>query len=81
LVPPSGPSEARLLAILQEALRTEGFGTAHRFADLGVDSMTALLVAGRAAEEFGIELTVLDLFDHPTVAALARLVDGRRAQR
>ncbi|TWS19916.1 acyltransferase domain-containing protein [Tsukamurella asaccharolytica] len=49
------------------------------FFDLGGDSLIAIGVS-MAAGHAGIELTPQDLYDHPTVAALASAVSARDAQ-
>ncbi len=47
------------------------------FFDLGGHSLTAVRLAARVRKELGIALEVRELFAHPTVAALARLLRGR----
>jgi acyl transferase domain-containing protein/aryl carrier-like protein len=67
---PGTPEEARLAAIWGELLGIEEVGIHDNFYDLGGDSILALRITGRAAEE-GITLSVPDLYRHPTVAELA----------
>ena len=48
------------------------------FLDLDGDSMAALQVVSLVEDELGVEVTVTDLFQGPTPALLAAVVDGRR---
>jgi amino acid adenylation domain-containing protein/non-ribosomal peptide synthase protein (TIGR01720 family) len=65
--------EEVLLAVWREVLGIERLGVHDRFFDLGGDSILAIRAIARAAEE-GIELEPRQLFEHPTVAALAEVV-------
>ncbi|WP_433260000.1 type I polyketide synthase [Actinosynnema sp. CS-041913] len=46
--------------------------------DLGVDSLTATSAAGRIRTGLGVDLSVREVLDHPTGAALAALIRNRR---
>ena len=72
--PPSSAVEAVLLAVFREVLGVERIGVHDRFFDLGGDSILALRAIARAAEE-GIELGPRQLFEHPTIASLARVAE------
>jgi amino acid adenylation domain-containing protein len=50
------------------------------FFDLGGESLAAMRLLARITEQWGLELTFSELFDHPTVEALNRLVQGRLAE-
>jgi amino acid adenylation domain-containing protein len=48
------------------------------FFGLGGDSLIGALVAARVHAALGVELTLGEIADHPTVAALAAVIDKRR---
>ncbi len=75
-VAPRTPTEERLAAAWAEVLRAGRVGVHDSFFDLGGHSMLATQVVSRVRHAFGVELRVADLFDNPTVEALARRVDG-----
>ncbi|MET9440754.1 amino acid adenylation domain-containing protein [Streptomyces sp. NPDC006610] len=64
--------ESRLAGLWREVLGRDRVGPDENFFDLGGNSL--LLVSAQSAvnRAFGCELTVVDLFAHPTVRALAR---------
>jgi amino acid adenylation domain-containing protein len=75
-VAPRTPTEERLAAVWAEVLRVPRVGVADTFFALGGHSLLATQVVSRVREAFRVELLVADLFDDPTVEALARRVDG-----
>lgn len=66
--------EAVLAEIWSQVLDLDRIGVEARFFDLGGDSIKAIQVVARAAEA-GLLLSAQDLFEHPTVAELARAVE------
>jgi amino acid adenylation domain-containing protein len=71
-VAPQTETEQRLAAIWRDVLRIEQVGANDNFFDLGGHSLLVVQLHARIREALGVELTVLDLFRHPTVASLAR---------
>jgi acyl carrier protein len=69
---------ARLTRIWESALGLDDIEPSENFLDLGGDSMTATIVIARVRGEFGVELPLRALFDHPTVAELAEVVAAGR---
>ncbi|WP_437759716.1 non-ribosomal peptide synthase/polyketide synthase [Sorangium sp. So ce1389] len=69
-VAPEGPAEEALAAVWAHVLGLERVGTRDNFFTLGGDSILAIQVVSRA-QQAGIGLSVRQLFDHPTIAALA----------
>ncbi len=69
-VPPRNPVEEQLCAIWQEVLRLERVGVHDNFFHLGGDSILSIQVVARAGGQ-GLRLTVKQLFEHQTIAALA----------
>jgi len=75
LAPGTG-MEARVAAIWRELLGVEAVGAEDNFFDLGGHSLLAVRLQARLAGELGRELRVVELFQHPTVRALAALLQG-----
>ena len=70
-----GPVEAEVLAIWQEALGRGGFGAHDDFFELGGHSLAATQIAARLQEAFSPDVPLTVVFEHPTVAELADLVE------
>jgi len=76
-VPPRGELEEAIATLWREALHTERVGVHDNFFTLGGHSVSMVRVANRLRETLGREVPLLVLFEHPTIAALARyLSDG-----
>ena len=68
---PRTPVEERLIAILKPLLDIENIGIEDNFFLLGGHSLLGTQLIERISQSFGVEMTLLSLFDHPTVAAMA----------
>src|SRR5207248_2209604 len=51
----------------------------HSFFDLGGDSVLAAQLIARMPAEFKVEVSLLDLFEHPTLEAFSRHIEGCRS--
>ncbi len=72
---PADPAvEARLAALWRRSLRVAAIGRDDNYFDAGGDSLSAALLVLEIERAFGVELTVGDLFEAPTIAALAALI-------
>ncbi len=79
-VAPGTPTEYALVAVFGEVLGHEApIGASDNFFDLGGNSLVATRLLARVNSEFGVQLGVRELFDAPTVAGLAAVVDASRA--
>ncbi|MEU3953404.1 non-ribosomal peptide synthase/polyketide synthase, partial [Streptomyces achromogenes] len=79
-VAPRTPTERALAAIWAEVLRVERIGVDDNFFELGGDSILSIQVVARARQE-GLPLTSRDVYQHQTVAALARRADAAGGPR
>ncbi|MFC6517415.1 phosphopantetheine-binding protein [Streptomyces goshikiensis] len=61
----------------QELLGTEGIGAHDNFFALGGHSLLATQAVSKIRTALGVPLSMREFFAHPTVAALAREVEGR----
>jgi len=69
---PTNQLEQTIAAIWQEALKTDKVGLHSNFFDLGGHSLLMVQVHEKLAAAFGRRFSMVELFQHPTVAALAR---------
>jgi amino acid adenylation domain-containing protein len=72
---PSTPTEQRLFAIVADVLGSSDFGVDDDFFLVGGHSLLGTQVIVRAREAFGIDLTLLHLFEAPRVADLAATIE------
>lgn len=76
LSPPElSPTQARLAAIIAEAIGRSDFGIDDDFFLLGGHSLLGTQVIVKARDAFGVDLTLLHLFEARTVAGLAAIVE------
>ena len=80
-VPPRNPLEAQLAAAWAEVLGVDRVGIFDSFLELGGSSLMATQLVSRLAPRLGIDIPLSELFDRPTVAALAELVSQKQAAR
>ncbi|WP_279576437.1 non-ribosomal peptide synthase/polyketide synthase [Actinomadura nitritigenes] len=73
---PRTPAEEALAAIWAEVLGLDRVGVDEGFFELGGHSLLAIQVASRVRAVFGAEVPIGLVFDHPTVAALAAVLDA-----
>jgi aryl carrier-like protein len=78
---PQTATEVTLVRIWSALLRCDGVGINDNFFKLGGDSLVAMRAINRLRIVFHLELSMRMLFDYPTIAALARVIDAQVAQR
>jgi acyl carrier protein len=80
-VAPSTETERQLAVIWATVLKVENVGITDRFLDLGGHSLLAIRVLGRISKELGVRLALRTLFETPTIAEIAALIDAERAEK
>ncbi|AWV08513.1 non-ribosomal peptide synthetase [Marilutibacter maris] len=73
-------SERVLAAIWQETLAVERIGRHDNFFEVGGHSLLAVKVLAEIKQRFGAELSIRDVFEKTTVAALAAYLDERAGE-
>ena len=77
-VAPDTDTERTLAAVYADLLGLTRVGVTESFFDLGGNSLAAMRLAARAGEALGVEVSVRDIFDTPTVRGLAAAVVGNQ---
>ena len=77
--PPETPRQETLCAIFSAVLEVPQVGIDDSFFDLGGQSLQAMRLLSRIRAELGVDLLINVLFDVPTVAGLAKHIDGEAA--
>ncbi|MCH5644318.1 amino acid adenylation domain-containing protein [Gordonia sp. ABSL49_1] len=78
-VAPQTPPEEALAEVFADILGVEQVGVTESFFDLGGNSLSAMRLAARAGEALGVDVTVRDVFDAPTIRGLAAVAANREA--
>src|SRR4029079_7339004 len=78
---PRGEAESIVAGIWRDALRHDRVGSPDNFFDLGGHSMLLAVVRDKLARAFGRDVPIVEMFRHPTVAALAAHLSHERSAR
>ncbi|MFB6527721.1 amino acid adenylation domain-containing protein [Streptomyces sp. NPDC056399] len=78
---PATGTQARIAELFCEILRLDAVGVHDSFFALGGHSMASMRLLGRIRAEFGVELSIRDVFDALTVAGIAGKLEGASAAR
>ncbi|WP_220634943.1 non-ribosomal peptide synthetase [Georgfuchsia toluolica] len=74
-IAPRTELERELAAIWMKLLNLEHIDIHDDFFDLGGQSLMAIKIVSRIREVFAVDLPLRNLFEHPTVAGLAEVID------
>jgi len=69
------PTEIALAEIFSELLDIDGFDRHDNFFELGGHSLIGAQLIARIHEHFGVDVILLEIFDNPTLAEMAEIVD------
>ncbi|MFC6015638.1 amino acid adenylation domain-containing protein, partial [Plantactinospora solaniradicis] len=72
---PRTPTEELLVGIWSEVLGVDGIGVDDEFFEIGGNSLLATQVVSRIRSVFDVEMSLVTVFDHPSVAGLAAVVE------
>ena len=75
-VSPNGVVQERLAGILASLLRVDRVSAHDNFFLLGGHSLLGTQLIARVNETFGVELPLLQLFDHPTLAEMSSAIEA-----
>ena len=73
---PASDVESKLRDVWRAVLGFDQIGTQDNFFDLGGTSVQLMEVHERVQKEFGRELEIVAMFEHPKITALARMLRG-----
>ncbi len=76
---PRTPTEELLAAVWADLLKVEDPGIGDNFFELGGHSLLATQVISRIREVFDVEVALRELFEEPTILALAESIDVARS--
>lgn len=71
---PKNDLERKLVEIWKEILEVKNVGVNNNFFDLGGQSLNATILLYRINKEFGIEVSLREIFNCPTIKELAKLI-------
>jgi acyl carrier protein len=72
---PTTAVQQQLLSILRKLLKVENISLSDNFFLLGGHSLLGAQLIAKVKENFGVELTLIDLFDKGTIAAMAECIE------
>ena len=79
-VAPRAELERNLVKIWQQLLRVETVGVEDNFFDLGGHSLLLVRLVQEIQDSLGLEVVLMEMFEHPTVASLARHLSSKQTE-
>ncbi|MFP5263127.1 MAG: amino acid adenylation domain-containing protein [Blastocatellia bacterium] len=79
--PPQTEVERAIASVWQAVLRIDKVGLHDNFFDLGGHSLLIVQAHSRLREQYKWNISILDMFKHPTVSSLAKYVSGASDQQ
>jgi len=76
VIAPRTDTEITLAAIWRELLHVQDIGVGDDFFDLGGQSLMAIRAVARIRDAFGVDVSLRNLFEQPTLSGLAEVIDG-----
>jgi acyl-CoA synthetase (AMP-forming)/AMP-acid ligase II len=77
MTPPQTAVEGLLADLWCQVLCLPGVGIHQRFLEVGGDSILAAQLAARIDQQLDMQFSLIDLFDHPTIAQQAALIEQK----
>jgi acyl carrier protein len=75
---PQNETERRIAAVWQEALQLESVDVDRHFFDIGGHSLLMVWVHSRLKDMFAKKISIVDLFEYPTIRSLSEFLDRDR---
>jgi thioesterase domain-containing protein/acyl carrier protein len=79
-VAPSSATEVQLANIVRSVLHKDRISANDNFFQIGGNSLLALRLTSQIRKQFSVDLPLVQLFQSPTLASLAKLIDAFGAQ-
>nr|WP_255457945.1 non-ribosomal peptide synthetase [Rhodanobacter sp. K2T2] len=73
--PPRGAVETAIASLWSELLGVERIGRNDHFFELGGHSLSAVRMLLKLRKQYGCQIAMGELFEHPTVAALSKMIE------
>ena len=80
MVAPVTKTEKTLFQLAAEMLKHENFGVTNNLITMGLTSLTAMRFTVAAYNQFGIQISVKEVMQHPSIHQLAALIDSKREE-
>ncbi|CAN5599062.1 hypothetical protein BH11BAC2_BH11BAC2_06210 [soil metagenome] len=74
---PENKTQELLAEVWSQLINIESIGIHDNFFDLGGNSLLALQSIAKLKQEANIDLSVVKMYQHPTISALAKVLDGK----
>jgi len=74
-IAPKGTTEELIAALWRDLLQIDDIGALDNLFDLGGTSLVCIQTVAQLAEQHNIDIPVTTIFQHPTVRALAHIID------
>ena len=71
-------TELELEKLYKKVLNIEDFSIKDSFFDLGGDSLSAIKLSTIILKEFNVNISVKDIFENPTIEALAKIISSKK---
>ncbi|MBD0364838.1 MAG: non-ribosomal peptide synthetase, partial [Flavisolibacter sp.] len=78
VLPPVGDTQNALYNIWKSLLGQESFSANEDFFQIGGNSLKAVQLASRIANQFSVDIELTDIFLHPTISTLAAFIEGHQ---
>jgi amino acid adenylation domain-containing protein len=75
---PLNANEKKIAAIWEEILEIGSVGANDNFFEIGGHSLSAIQMLSRLRDSLGVEVSLKEIFDEPTLASLAKNVEGKK---
>ena len=79
IVPPANDTEAKLLELMKQQLKTDELGVTTNLVTMGLSSIMAMRLCAILLQQHEIKIPVKDILEHPTVREMAQYAKSEKA--